>query len=513
MEESDLLKERLQAITEKHHIQRDIRQRKLELDQEKLKLQHLKKKALKEKWLLQDSVSHNATDSPHQQSLQSDQQETRALQLNIQRIEMEVESLEREESVISANESFILDRLKAVEKSPEEIIKEAQDSFIPAVVTTEINVTKNLLKGESTILSTATVPPEELNQHTGLRVYDDSWEESCVSELSANEVGQLLRSATVHRQVNQNHQNHSRRQEHWFYNHQDEKVEGDDLRNNIVEKDLGCRENWQRKPLAEQCYSLQESHPKRQEETKSQSNLREGHRFRNHKGLGHHHGNQNDWHYSSYQVRSCYNIQEGVPASHPTNTISRSNSRVNGGKANGCLPPRSHDQEVVSASQQQLCYTPASYIPLCDYISVDEDELYHYSHNGNPASALYGGSMHSDRAPSPLYGDDALYTILNAMDTTEPVTAIFMGFQTTQDDSGQGVQFEGSLKAELVVIEDDDDISMKDKKTHGKLRDNSNPTGSLVNGNMGTGDAWKEKRVDRGTRKTQKKHKPCCTVC
>ncbi|XP_038568528.1 palmdelphin-like [Micropterus salmoides] len=120
MEESDLLKERLQAITEKHRIQEDIRQKKLELDQEKLRVQHLKKKALREQWLLQDSASHNA---PQRQSLLSDQQQARALQLNIHRIEREVESLEREESMISTNESFILNRLKAVEKRPEDIIK------------------------------------------------------------------------------------------------------------------------------------------------------------------------------------------------------------------------------------------------------------------------------------------------------------------------------------------------------------------------------------------------------
>ncbi|KAM7378733.1 hypothetical protein PAMP_004336 [Pampus punctatissimus] len=42
MEESGLLKQRLQAITEKHRIQEDIRQKKQELDHEKLKLQHLK---------------------------------------------------------------------------------------------------------------------------------------------------------------------------------------------------------------------------------------------------------------------------------------------------------------------------------------------------------------------------------------------------------------------------------------------------------------------------------------
>lgn len=38
------------------------------------------------------------------------------------RIEMEVDFLERQESIISTNESLILNRLKAVEKNPKAII-------------------------------------------------------------------------------------------------------------------------------------------------------------------------------------------------------------------------------------------------------------------------------------------------------------------------------------------------------------------------------------------------------
>lgn len=48
-------------------------------------------------------------------------------------------------------------------------------------------MTKNLLTGESTVLPTATVPPEELNQHTGLKVYDDG--RKCVYALKSQEVG------------------------------------------------------------------------------------------------------------------------------------------------------------------------------------------------------------------------------------------------------------------------------------------------------------------------------------
>uniref|UniRef100_A0A672HRZ7 Palmdelphin n=1 Tax=Salarias fasciatus TaxID=181472 RepID=A0A672HRZ7_SALFA len=92
--------------------QESIRQKKLELDQEKLELQRLKTKVLKEQWLLQDSASHNAPNSTQAHSVLCDQQ-----------IEMELDYLEREESMISVNESFILNRLRTVEKSPEDIIK------------------------------------------------------------------------------------------------------------------------------------------------------------------------------------------------------------------------------------------------------------------------------------------------------------------------------------------------------------------------------------------------------
>lgn len=47
-------------------------------------------------------------------------------------------------------------------------------------------MTKNLLTGESTVLSTATVPTEELNKHTGHKVFDDG--RKCVYALNSQEV-------------------------------------------------------------------------------------------------------------------------------------------------------------------------------------------------------------------------------------------------------------------------------------------------------------------------------------
>ncbi|KAM7378732.1 hypothetical protein PAMP_004335 [Pampus punctatissimus] len=472
---------------------------------------------------------------------------------------MEIESLEREESLISTNESFILERLKAVEKSPEEIIKEAQNSFVSKTsqVTTlipdipealsppakehtelntarktlfamEINVTKNLLTGENTVVSTAPVAPEEINQHAGLKVYDDgrkcvyalnsqqgSYDQSSVCELSANDVEQLLKSATEHRQVNQKnyHQNNNRREGHCFFILQDDREHGNgrDHGNYLLRNNADF--NWQRKPLDKHEYGHQESHHSLQEERHNQCNLREGRRLGNHKGVGHHSGHQKDRHYSSYQAKNCYSIQEDQYDNQTSNSIMRSSSSLNGGRANGCPPPISQDHEIVSVCQPQLSYTPDNYIPLCDYVSVDEEELYCYSppslhsHSYNTDSQSYTLYSGPDRVPSPMYGDNSPYTILNTVETTEPITAIFMGFQTAEDDSGQVQGFEGSLKAELVIIdgneENGDSNSMTEKKNHSRHGLHGYSTGSSANGNVGSRDGiedrWTEKQMGPGT--------------
>ncbi|XP_029929798.1 palmdelphin [Myripristis murdjan] len=578
MDESDLLKERLQAITEKSRVQEDIRQKKLELDREKLKLQHLKKKSLREQWLLGDSASHNAVQ--RQQSILTDQQRTSALQVNIQRIEKEVESLEREETLISANEGFILKKLKAVEKSTEEIIKEVQDNFIPDPVPVatvipalpesfsslaqtdgeantlrhtlfamEVNVAKNLLTGESLVVSTAEVSPQELKQHSGVKVFDDgqkcvyaleaqqgSHDHSCVSELSANEVEQLLRDATQY--CHRNQQNHSRRQGRRYSNHLDErqKGEGHQHRNqgekhyygnhhprNSVGQEGCCYSNQQSKNLLrrqseEHYYGDRVSH-RSQKERCCHSNQREGHYLRN---------QQEDHHCTE---RNCHG-NHSYHNSNRASSIIRSSSKMSGGRTNGCPPPRSHDQKTVSAYQSELCYTPANHIPLSDYVSVDED-VYLYrpapyrafdqsenSHNGNNrSSALYYGPSQSDRPPSPLFEADAPYTILSTIDATEPITAIFMGFQTSQDDSGRGQEYDGSLKAELVIIDDNDDgdNDNKVKEGNGNLGAIQEKAGRSANGKTGAAEAgghrWSDRWLQPGIRKIQKKHKPCCTVC
>lgn len=480
------MRERLQAITEKHHIQEVIRQKKMELDQEKLRLKHLKKKSLREQWLLQGS--HNAPGST------SSEQQIRALMLNVYRIEKEIESWEREESIVSKNEGFILNRLRAVEKSTEDIIKEAQESFVPeplpvgmvtpvfpesfnpstiklpepdlnalprkTLFAMEINVNKNLHTGESTVLSAASVSPEELHQHSGLKVYDDgrkcvyalhsqegSDDQSTISELSANEVEQLLKSDTVHRQMN--HQN-SRKNGHRFYSHNNSQrqIEEHTLRNLVNEDEEICR----RRSFENHCNG----------HCQIKRNVREIQRGTSFKTL-----QQNNNNYCPNQVRRHKSFQNRLYNTYHNNSTDRANR----------YPPRSHDQ--VAISRHQLSYTPASDIPLNNYISVDEEEeMFRY----RPSTQL------ASPAPSPIYGEDMPYTVLNDMETTEPITAIFMGFQTAQDDSCRGQEFEGALKAELVII--DDDYGKEKSETKQK---------TPANGTMGRGkERQMEKRVGPG---------------
>ncbi|KAG8436781.1 hypothetical protein GDO86_007748 [Hymenochirus boettgeri] len=244
MEEAELLKERLQAITDKRKLQEDIAQKRVKIEEEKIKHHHLKKKALREKWLL-DGLS-SLTAEEHQNMLQQneeDQQQIKHLELIIDRLEQEIDALEKEEVQLSAKEVRVLQRLKSVERSTEDIIKAAKaqmqeeplcdiyagipdlppsykPSFVrkletqdnedeprKALFAMEIKVEKDIKSGKSTVLSSIPVPSSEF-QDTGVKVYDDGRKsvyavrsegkakQNGVDPLAPIEVEDLLRKAT-----------------------------------------------------------------------------------------------------------------------------------------------------------------------------------------------------------------------------------------------------------------------------------------------------------------------------
>nr|XP_019956931.1 PREDICTED: palmdelphin [Paralichthys olivaceus] len=246
MDEADLLKERLQAITDKRRIQEDIAKKRRQIEEEKLKLQYIKKKALREHWLM-DGLSQQSEQEQEATRLQiqDEQQQSDQLQSNILRIEEEIKTLEEQELNISANEEVVLKRLKEVERTAEDIIKELNaeyqadvthhlpsplpdiPSFIPltpaetppickprseeakkATFAMEINVEHDKRTGKSQVVSTASITPEII-QGRGLKVYDDGrksvyalhpdgskMDSGEVGEMTTTEVEELLRQAT-----------------------------------------------------------------------------------------------------------------------------------------------------------------------------------------------------------------------------------------------------------------------------------------------------------------------------
>ncbi|CAL8320398.1 unnamed protein product [Boreogadus saida] len=212
MEESELLKERIQAITDKRRVQEDIAKKRRLIEEEKLQLQYIKKKALREQWLM-DGLSPQTGEDLEAQRLQAqgEQEQTVQLQSNIDRIEKEIEDLETHELNISANEEVILKRLKEVERTAEDIIKELNAGFnegkglIPPTPVTlsdplptvsppprtrtpqrevddgeskratfvmEISVEHDPRTGESHVVAMSTITPDDA-QEKGVKVYDD----------------------------------------------------------------------------------------------------------------------------------------------------------------------------------------------------------------------------------------------------------------------------------------------------------------------------------------------------
>ncbi|KAK7123541.1 hypothetical protein R3I93_021843 [Phoxinus phoxinus] len=248
MEEETLLRERLQAITNKRKIREEIEKKRRNTEEEKLKLQYLKKKTLREQWLM-DGLSTQSEEEQESVKAQTEdfQQKTKLLQSNIDRIELEIAALETQELEISAKEEILLKQLKEVEKTPEDIIKEVNANILPepvqyiytaipdvpksytpttrrrsvtpgkhetdeeqekkATYTMKISVEKDLRTGESHILSSTSIAHLDL-QHQGIKLFEDGRKsvyamppdgqdsQNDMNEMSSLEVEELLMKAS-----------------------------------------------------------------------------------------------------------------------------------------------------------------------------------------------------------------------------------------------------------------------------------------------------------------------------
>ncbi|XP_066518491.1 paralemmin 1b isoform X2 [Hoplias malabaricus] len=92
MSEALTQQERLQAIAEKRKRQTEIENKRRQLEDDRRQLQHLKSKALRERWLLDGAPSNGENEA--QKQLEEDEVKTKQLEKTILRLEQEIEELE-----------------------------------------------------------------------------------------------------------------------------------------------------------------------------------------------------------------------------------------------------------------------------------------------------------------------------------------------------------------------------------------------------------------------------------
>ncbi|XP_045548653.1 A-kinase anchor protein 2 isoform X3 [Salmo salar] len=217
MAEAELHKERLQALAEKRKRQSEIEDKRRQLDDLVLQLQHLKSKAMRERWLLQGTPpGANDEDDGRRRQLEKDEEQGKRLEDTIHRLESEIGLLESEECQISAKEQILRERLRKTERSIEDLQKSLQNEHDavsnafpqqpdhipdqpdsrdstttsthqapasaapasgehprkPAMYAMEINVEKDRKTGDTRILSASSVSPDEVPQR-GVKVFDD----------------------------------------------------------------------------------------------------------------------------------------------------------------------------------------------------------------------------------------------------------------------------------------------------------------------------------------------------
>ncbi|XP_040393567.1 paralemmin-1 isoform X1 [Cygnus olor] len=229
VEASTLQQERLQAIAEKRKRQTEIENKRRQLEDDRRQLQHLKSKALRERWLLEGAPSSaSEEDEAMKKQMQEDEVKTKELEETIQRLEKELETLENSSSVASTKENLAevaavpakekaetvpnaqksplgTAVAKKVSSSPMKAV-EGTDMMKAAMYSVEITVEKDRVTGETKVLSSTTLLPQN-HCLQGVKVYEDELKvvhavsaeagalQNGAHPLSSSEVDELLHKA------------------------------------------------------------------------------------------------------------------------------------------------------------------------------------------------------------------------------------------------------------------------------------------------------------------------------
>ncbi|KAM3938896.1 paralemmin-1 isoform 2-T2 [Leptodactylus fuscus] len=182
--ESQSQQDRLQIIAEKRRRQVEIENKRRQLEDDRRQLQHLKSKALRERWLLEGApASTPEEDEATRKQMQEDEQKSRELEESIQRLENEIELLETGMSSTSTKESLASEPANS-EPENQEVVK-----------TDKIIV--NTAKGQNTLPSPAkkTDSPDLMRAVVHAVTSEVAAPNDTVHQLSSTEVEDLIHKA------------------------------------------------------------------------------------------------------------------------------------------------------------------------------------------------------------------------------------------------------------------------------------------------------------------------------
>ncbi|GAB1288059.1 Palmdelphin [Apodemus speciosus] len=406
---------------DKRKIQEEISQKRLKIEEEKLKHQHLK------------------------------------------RLEKEIQDLEKAELQISANEEAILKKLKSIERTTEDIIRSVKvekeeipaesiediyanipdlpSSYIPsrlrkernegpdeeqnrkALYAMEIKVEKDLKTGESVVLSSIPLPSDDFKS-TGIKVYEDR--QKSVYAVSSD------RNTT--------------------YNGTDglAPVEVEDLLRQASERNSKSPTEYHEpvyanpfcRPMTPQRERVISPGPNFQERIMMKTN-----------GLGNH------------ANESAHNMTDGL-------SERRSNGPAHTSPTRPTPQPRSMVQQVEEMGHTQRKRMASSWEESS--IRQNEQEVSPRMEL-SPSRASPGKSGPQCSSPTcQEETEDVRYNIVHSLPSdvadTEPVTMIFMGYQQADDNEEKKLLtgYDGVIHAELVVIDDEaeDDDGQAEKPAY-----------------------------------------------
>ncbi|XP_036971201.1 paralemmin 1a isoform X4 [Acanthopagrus latus] len=181
--------DRLQLLSEKRKWQTEIENKKRQLEDDRRALQHLKSKALRERWLLDGAPTAGPEQDEVKRQLEQDEAKTRTLEETINRLEQELVSLETG----GVCETVSSGAVEAVQvkghNSHQQERPAASPQIVHAMYSVEIKVERDRVTGETRVLSTNTRLPVDLS-HQGVKVYED--EQKVVHEMNGEDGVQLL---------------------------------------------------------------------------------------------------------------------------------------------------------------------------------------------------------------------------------------------------------------------------------------------------------------------------------